>query len=87
MTLYEFNLLNKNEKIITVFGKGVFLDIHISERETLNCYAIDMFFVELVYDFQVNQINDVRSFMSGPCLDKYLPKTETLFLNFLQMKI
>jgi len=46
-----------------------------------------IFFVELVYDFQVNQINDVRSFISGPCLDKYLPKTETLFLNFLQMKI
>jgi len=44
MTLYEFNLLNKNEKIITVFEKGIFLDNYKSETEALNCFAIDMFF-------------------------------------------
>ena len=50
MTLYEFNRLTKGEQIGTVWRKGVFLDNHISKTETLNCYAIDMFFVELVYD-------------------------------------
>ena len=71
MTLYEFNLLNKNEKIITVFDKGVFLDNYISKTETLNCYAIDMFFVEVVFNSKVNQIVDVRSFIDGYFLNKY----------------
>jgi len=73
MTLYEFNLLSKNEKIITDFDKGVFLDNYISKTETLSCYAIDMFFVELVYDVDKNKIVEVRSFISGWCLDKYSP--------------
>lgn len=77
MTLYEFNLLSKNEKIINVFEKGVFLDYYISETEVLNCYAVDMFFVELVYDSKVNQIIDVRSFVSGWCLDKYSVNIKT----------
>lgn len=77
MTLYEFNLLTKNEKIITVIDKGVFLDNHVSQTETLNCYAIEMFFVELVYDSNLNQIVDVRSFKSGWCLDKYSSNIKT----------
>jgi len=71
MTLQEFNLIAKNQKIIAVFEKGVFLDNYISETETLNCYAIDLFFVELVYDAKINQIVDVRSFIGGWCLNKY----------------
>jgi len=57
--------------------KGVFLDNHISKTETLSCYAIDMFFVELVYDADKNKIIDVRSFKSGWCLDKYSPNFRT----------
>ena len=79
MTLYEFNLLSKKQKIITVFDKGVFLDNYISQTETLNCYAIDLFFVELVYDSEVNQIIDVRSFISGWCLDKYSLNIQTKY--------
>lgn len=77
MTLYEFNLLTKKGKIITVFDKGVFLDNYVPKTETLNCNAIEMFFVELVYDSEINQIVDVRSFMSGHCLDKYSANIKT----------
>ena len=50
MTLYEFNRLTKEEQIKTVWELGVFLDNHISKKETLNIYAIDLFFDECVYD-------------------------------------
>ena len=41
----------------------------ISKTETLSCYAIDMFFVDMVYDVDKNKIVEVRSFKSGWSLD------------------
>jgi hypothetical protein len=43
----------------------------------LSCYAVDMFFVELVYDVDKNKIVEGRSFKSGWCLDKYSPNLKT----------
>ena len=57
--------------------KGVFLDNHVSETEALSCYAIDKFFVELVYCVEKNKILDARSFKSGHRLDKYVPNIKT----------
>ena len=79
MTLYEFNRLTKEEQISTVWELGVFLDNHISETEMLSCYAIDMFFVECVYDVDKNKIVEVRSFKSGHLLDKYAPNIKTKY--------
>jgi len=39
-----------------------------------NCYAIDKFFVEVVYDGEHNVITEVRSFKYGHSLDKHFPK-------------
>ena len=77
MTLYQFNGLSEEEQIKTVWSIGVFLDNHISKTEMLSCYAIDMFFVELVYDADKNKIIKVRSFISGWCLDKYSSNFKT----------
>jgi len=77
MTLYEFNRLSKEEKLKKVWSIGVFLDNHISKTEMLSCYAIDMFFVELVYDADKNKIIEVRNFKSGHRLDKYSPNFKT----------
>jgi hypothetical protein len=77
MTLYEFNRLNEEEQLKTVWSIGVFLDNYISKTETLNCYAINMFFVELVYDKDKNKVIEVRSFKSGHRLDKYSPNFKT----------
>ncbi len=89
MTLYEFNRLTKEEQISTVWSKGVFIDNHISETETLSCYAIDMFFEELLYDLDKNKIVKVRSFKSGHLLDKNSPnfKIEYLARNTFNFKI
>ena len=50
MTLYEFKVLTLEEKQAVVWDKGVFLDNHITTKEKCNCYAIDKFFVEVVYN-------------------------------------
>jgi len=71
MTLYEFNRLNKEEQISTVYSKRIFIDNHISKTETLNCYAINLFFAESIYDVHKNKIVEVRSFKSRHLLNKY----------------
>jgi len=73
MTLYEFNVLTLEEKQETVWKKGTFLDNYITEDIRINCYAIDKFFVEVVYDGEQNVLIEVRSFKSGHSLDKYSP--------------
>ncbi|WP_223550498.1 hypothetical protein [Aestuariivivens sp. NBU2969] len=74
MTLYEFNILSLEEKQATVWDRGTFLDNYITKDIRINCYAIDKFFVELVYDAGHNTITEVRSFKYGNSLDKYAPK-------------
>ena len=71
MTLYEFNSLTFEEKQATVWDKGVFLDNHITDTQRINCYAIDMFFVEVHYNAESNKIIDVRSFKTGESLNRY----------------
>ena len=74
MTLYEFNILTIEEKQATIWDKGTFLDNYITQDIRINCYAIDKFFVEVVYDGKQNTITEVRSFKYGKELDKYTPK-------------
>ena len=71
ITLYEFNALTLEEKQATTWKHGTFLDNYITEEIRINCYAIDKFFVEVVYDGEHNVITEVRSFKSGPELEKY----------------
>ncbi len=59
MTLYEFKLLNEDDQLKTLWDKGIFLENHITKTEKINCYAIDMFFVEVVYSVN-NQITEVK---------------------------
>ena len=62
MTLYEFKLLNEDDQLTVVWDKGIFLQNYISETEKINCYAIEMFFVEVVYDDKANNIIKNRPF-------------------------
>ena len=50
---------------------GTFLDNHVSKTERCNLYAINMFFVEVVYNSERNTIPEVKSFETGYLLDKY----------------
>ena len=71
MTLQEFNNLNHDEKLFTVVDKGVFLDNYVTTETRMNLYSVDKFYVELVYDSELNKVVEVRSFKSGVHLDKY----------------
>jgi hypothetical protein len=71
MTLYEFIVLDLNNKMEVVNQKGLFLDNHITKTEKFNLYAIDMFFVEVCYNSIENRISDIKSFKSGYLLDRY----------------
>lgn len=79
MTLYLFNLLTEEDKLSTVWELGEYIDCFISKTAKLNLYAINKFYVEVVYDATNNKIVGVESFKSGKCLDKYLPNLNTLF--------
>ncbi|MFT5215410.1 MAG: hypothetical protein ACI83H_000519 [Glaciecola sp.] len=71
MTLYEFNALELNDQMEAVNQLGTFLDNYIGNGERCNCYAIDKFFVEVVYDSEHNTITEIRSFKTGHLLNKY----------------
>ena len=47
-----------------------FLDNYITKDVGINCYVIDKFFVEVVFDAEHNVIREVRSFKYGHSLDK-----------------
>ena len=50
MTLYEFNLLDLNNKMEVINQIGIYLDNHITDKIRFNLYAIDRFFVEVCYN-------------------------------------
>ena len=69
--LYDFNKLSLEDMQKVVWEHGVFLDNYITEDIRINCYAIDKFFVEVVYDGKHNVITEVRSFKYGHELNNY----------------
>ncbi len=71
MTLYEFRLLDETERYNAIWDKGVYLDSVEENEHKINVYAIDRFFVEVVYDGKLNKIIENRCFKSGHRLDKY----------------
>ena len=76
MTIKEFNKLDFDAKLYKVVDDGTFLDNYITPDIRMNLYAVDKFYVELVYDGDENKIIEVRSFKYGQELDKYAPKID-----------
>jgi len=71
MTLYEFNILDENNKYQTTWDLGNHIDTAFTNEHSINLYAIDKFFVEVYYDAKSNKIVDIKSFIHGHSLDKY----------------
>ncbi len=65
MTLYEFNILELNDRMEAVNQHGTFLDNHVIKTERCNLCGLDTFFVEVVYDSEHNAITEVRRFKTG----------------------
>jgi hypothetical protein len=71
MTLYEFNSLSIEDRYSTVWELGTFLDNYVTKGVKINCYAVNMFFVEVHYNSEYNTITEITSFKTGESLDKY----------------
>ena len=71
MTLYEYKMLSEDEQYDTVFAKGKFLDIVIEGNSKYVLYAIDKFFVEVVWNNEKDQIIGIGQFKEGDSLDRY----------------
>jgi len=71
MTLYEFNLLDKENQLQTIWDNGTYLDFVSSEGFKMSLYAIDKFYVEVRYDSESNKIIGFKSFKHGHLMDKY----------------
>ena len=41
MTLYEFNILEINERMEAVNQNGIYLDNYVTKDIRINCYAIE----------------------------------------------
>ena len=54
-----------------VFSKGRFLEIYIESNNKLVLYAIDLFFVEVLWNIQKDKIINLGAFKCGQALDKY----------------
>ena len=76
MTLYEYKILSEDEQNDTVFSKGKFLDIVIDGNTKYVLYALDMFFVEVIWDNDKDEIIGKGVFKEGNCINKYsnIPK-------------
>ena len=64
-------MLSEDEQYDTVFAKGKFLDIVIEGNSKFVLYAIDMFFVEVIWDNEKDEIKGKGTFKEGDSLDRY----------------
>ncbi len=79
MTLYEFNLMERDDKLRSIWNYGTHIDNYITSNERCALYGINKFYVEVVFLRKRNEIHELRSFKNGKYLDKYLPKLNTNF--------
>ena len=64
-------MLSEDEQYDTVFAKGRFIDIVIESNTKYVLYAIDRFFVEVIWDEEKDEIMGKGVFKEGISLDKY----------------
>ena len=56
MTLYQYKMLSEDDQWDTTFTIGKFLDIVIEDKSKYVLYAIDMFFVEVEWNIETDEI-------------------------------
>ena len=72
MTLYEFNALPDQRQQTAVWEQSNFVISRRDGRDYLNLYAIDLFFVEVRYNPDLNHITHCRAFYRIDALEPYL---------------
>ena len=71
MRVEVYNNLIYDEKLFIVVDIGTFLDNFVTKDIRMNLYAVDKFYVELIYNSEINKISEIRSFKKEIHLDKY----------------
>ena len=72
MGIYEYAMLDTDERATLLWSAGVFLETFATEQTTSKLYSLDNFFVEVVVDNKENKIIEVTPFARGARLAKYL---------------
>ena len=74
--LYQFNIMDENEKAQTLWDNGTFLTNKSDNLKSVNLYSLGDFYVEVWYDKPQNRITQIRSFKSINNLSPYLDDIE-----------
>jgi len=71
MTRKEFSKLNLEKQLNTIKNFGEIIGTIERSEESLICYSIDLFFVEVVYSTKEHDLLRIVNFDQGRQLDKY----------------
>lgn len=71
ITLYEFKRLPEQEQYNITFNYGTFIDYLEQKNKKFVLYAVDLFYVQVVYNTTNNKIINITSFKTGKRLFKY----------------
>ncbi len=72
MGLYEFIVLNIDQKADEVWNNGIFLSTYYENGHAFMLYKLPEFYAEIKYCKSQNKIIDVVGFTKGWKLDKHL---------------
>lgn len=76
MKLYEYIVLDLNDKANILWENGVFLDSHLETKRGFNLYYLNNYYVEVIVTKLNEEIIDIMPFKQGHRLEKYLDKIE-----------
>jgi len=71
MTKKDFKELDLKMKLLVIKSIGNFVAQLHKDKESLLCYSIEKFFVEVIYERGTNNLLRIVSFEEGRQLDKY----------------
>ncbi|WP_435134254.1 hypothetical protein [Formosa sp. A9] len=71
MTKTEFGNLEFGKKMNTISTLGQLVGQLQKDHESLLCYAVDKFFVEVIYETETHDLLRLVVFEGGRQLDKY----------------
>ena len=71
LTLYEFKRLPEQEQYSIAFNCGTFIDYLEQKNKKLVLYAINLFYVQVVYNTTTNKIINITPFKTGKRLFRY----------------
>lgn len=78
ITVEEFSNLPEHEQYEVLCLAGSLLEIRCKENDKRELYAIDRFFVEIVFDPIKNSVIKINAFDRGEKLDDYSSDLDTL---------